>query len=66
MFNFNNVEWMVREVPPYHPSLQNIDGSYTFGSCDNNAHTIYISEGLTDKKFKKVLCHEIVHAAMFS
>lgn len=66
MLELNNVVWRVREVSPRHPALKNSDSSYTLGSCDNSNHTIYISEGLTDKKFKKVLCHEIVHAAMFS
>lgn len=66
MFKINGVEWSVREVRASHPRLRNTDNSFSLGSCDNLTHTIYISEGLSDKKFKKVLCHEIVHAAMFS
>ena len=42
------------------------DGSLTIGACDNLTKTIYINWGLNDAKFKKVLCHEITHAAMFS
>ena len=42
------------------------DGSLTIGACDNLTQTIYINWSLSDAKFKKVLCHEIVHAAMFS
>lgn len=42
------------------------DGSLTIGSCDDNTKTIYLYEYLNDTILKKVLCHEIVHAAMFS
>lgn len=42
------------------------DGSLTIGACDNLTKTIYINWGLSDSKFKKVLCHEVTHAAMFS
>jgi hypothetical protein len=42
------------------------DGSLTIGACDNLTKTIYINWGLSDPKFKKVLCHEVTHAAMFS
>ena len=28
--------------------------------------SIYIVEGLTDTYFRKVLCHELVHACMYS
>ena len=31
-----------------------------------NLKTIYIADGLTDFYFKKVLCHELVHACMYS
>lgn len=42
------------------------DGSLTIGACDNIDKTIYINWSLSDSKFKKVLCHEVTHAAMFS
>jgi hypothetical protein len=42
------------------------DGSLTIGACDNLTKTIYINWSLSDPKFKKVLCHEVTHAAMFS
>ena len=32
----------------------------------NNTKTIYINEELSDSMLKKVLCHELTHAAMFS
>ena len=34
--------------------------------CDNKLKTIYIADGLDERKFKKVLGHELTHAAMFS
>ena len=42
------------------------DKSLTIGACDNLTKTIYINWSLSDPKFKKVLCHEVTHAAMFS
>lgn len=42
------------------------DKSLTIGACDNFTKTIYINQNLNDKQFKKVLCHEVTHAAMFS
>lgn len=53
-------------VSSNHPYLMRSNGSFTLGSCDNTTHTIYICEQLTMEKFKKVLCHELTHAAMFS
>lgn len=49
-----------------HPSLRRPNGSFTLGCCDDNLKTIYIADGLTDFYFKKVLCHELVHACMYS
>ena len=34
--------------------------------CDNYTKTIYLANNLKGYKLKKVLCHELVHAAMFS
>ena len=46
--------------------LRRSNGNFTLGSCDDIVKSIYISEGLSKKKFKKVLCHELTHAAMYS
>jgi hypothetical protein len=43
-----------------------MSGEYTVGACDNLTRTIYLSETLSGDFLKKVLCHEITHAAMFS
>ena len=34
--------------------------------CDDNLKSIFVATGLPMVLLKKVLCHEIVHAAMFS
>lgn len=66
MINFNEEVWRVCLVSPNHPELQRYDGSWTIGACNNSTKTIYIIEGLNDFMFKKVLSHELTHAAMFS
>jgi len=53
-------------VSPNHPKIRRHDGKYALGSCDSETSTIYLSIGIPEYKLKKVLCHEIVHAAMFS
>lgn len=66
MFKINNEEWRVVLVDPLHPSLCRTDGSMSIGSCDDITGKIYISKNLPSSLLKRVLCHEIVHAAMFS
>lgn len=51
---------------PDHSFLFRIDGSYALGCCDKIYKRIYINDSLSDYWTKRVLCHEIVHAAMFS
>jgi hypothetical protein len=46
--------------------IQRRSGDFSIGACDNLTRTIYINRTLTGKILKKVLCHEITHAAMFS
>ena len=66
MVNINGEDWRIMIVSSNHPAIQRPDGSYTLGCCDDNAKKIYIIEGLKDFYFKKVLCHELVHACMYS
>jgi hypothetical protein len=66
MITINGETWYVREVPYGHPALYRSDGSQTIGSIDDVIKTIFICETLDDWKYRKVLCHELVHAAMFS
>ena len=66
MININGEEWRVLLVSPSHPQLQRSDGSWTIGACDDSVKTIYLLEMLDNNMLKKVLCHELTHAAMFS
>lgn len=66
MFKINGVDWEIKFASPNHPKLRRQDGSYALGSCDNPTKTIYINEIVPMNKLRKVLCHEVTHAAMFS
>jgi Zn-dependent peptidase ImmA (M78 family) len=66
MFTVNNETWDIALVAPEHPMLQRSDGSFTIGVCDDNKKVIFINDTLDNVLFKKVLCHELTHAAMFS
>lgn len=62
----NGVEWSVRLVAPLHPMLLTPWQTHALGVCDKVTQTIYIDKTLQPAQFKQVLCHEIVHAVMFS
>lgn len=67
MFNINGITWNVRLVNAYSSML--LDQNYnlfTLGACDVKTKTIYIADDLDDYMTWKVLCHEIVHAIIFS
>ena len=66
MITINGEEWRVLLVSPSHPSLLRSDNIATLGCCDDSEKTIYIDETVNDFYLKKVLCHELTHAAMFS
>ena len=66
IFIINGIGWRVLIVPPTYPALQVKENQFTLGCCDNNTKTIYIADGLNEVKFRKVLAHEVTHAAMFS
>ena len=53
-------------MQPYDEIFRMDNGEFTIGVCDDNTKIIYISNLLRGEKLKQVLCHEIVHAAMFS
>ena len=66
MVNINGEEWRVLMVSPHHHQLKTSQGTYSLGSCNDLVKTIFINEELNDFYVKKVLCHELTHAAMFS
>ena len=66
MFKINGIRWYLKRVSPNHPKVKRQNGQYALGACDIETHTIYLSQDIPTWKLKKVLCHEITHAAMFS
>ena len=62
----NGIQWYLKFVPSDSSYLYRSDGSVTVGMCDNNEQIIYIDESLQGNFLKKVLCHELTHAAIFS
>lgn len=66
MIEINGIVWRLKFVSPYDTNLYRPDGSLTIGMCDNVDKTIYISNALYGYILKKVLCHELVHASMYS
>ena len=66
MFTINGIIWKVQRIPYQHPLLLMPDGEYAIGVCDRYHKIIGISSKLRGGQFKEVLCHEIVHAAMYS
>ena len=66
MFNINGEDWEVLLVSPFHPGLKRTDNSFALGVCDDVSKIIYINDQVNDMMLKKILYHEITHAAMFS
>lgn len=62
----NGVYWEILLVSPYDPLLHMKNDFYAIGVCDNDLKVIAINEKLDDFYLKKVLCHELTHAAMYS
>ena len=66
MFIINGEHWRVVLCSVHHPMLIRSDGSLSVGACDDASKTIYLNGNLHGDLLKKVLCHELTHAAMFS
>lgn len=66
MITVNGEGWTIRLVPPYHPSLTTPEGTQALGCCDDWLKTIFINNTLHPARMRKVLCHELTHAAMYS
>lgn len=66
MFDINGETWHLVFVSPGHSYLTRSDGSVTIGMCDDITKCIYIDKTLDEQLMRKVLAHEITHAAMFS
>ena len=66
MLNINGETWRILLVSPNHPMLQRPNGFFSLGCCNDLNKTIYINENINEFYLKKVLCHELVHACMYS
>lgn len=66
MFEINGIIWKIKFVDPFDPILIKDNGILSVGMCDQLTKTIYLARNLEGSMLKKVVCHEIVHAAMFS
>lgn len=66
MFHMNGETWHIIMVSPGHPALCRSRGDCSIGCCDDNTKCIYICDTLTEEMIRKVLYHELTHAAMFS
>lgn len=67
MFIINDEHWDIQYVSPKHPALKRtLTNEYALGCCDDKNKTIFINNTLGGRLLKKVLGHEITHAAMFS
>lgn len=66
MFIINGEYWRVFFVDPMHTMLLKPNGEYAIGACDDYSNTIFLSKNLSGDMLKKVLCHEITHATLFS
>ena len=66
MFTINGEHWSIKMCSVHHPMLIRSDGSLSVGACDDASKTIYLNGNLRGNFLKKVLCHELTHAAMFS
>lgn len=66
MIIINGIIWRLAFVSPYDSILRRPNNTYSIGVCDRPTQTIYLNETLSGMMLKKVLCHELVHAAMFS
>lgn len=66
MFTINREQWQVVLVEPNDIALLMPNGRFAIGACSDPTKTIYISNNLHGQSFERVLCHELVHAAMFA
>ena len=53
-------------VSPAHPMLLTPWRTHALGVCDKVTQNIYIDKTLSPHLLKEVICHDLVHAFMFS
>lgn len=65
-FIINGIRWDIKLVDPRNSIFITSDNYYTIGVCDLLTKTIYLANNLEGSMLKKVLCHEVAHAAIYS
>lgn len=63
-FPIGGQTWAVRLVSPRSKDLR-VNGRKTFGTCDYEKCTIYLSSALDESARDDTLLHEIFHAILF-
>ena len=66
MFTINGEQWDIVLVQPNDMALLMPNGDFAVGACSDVIKTIFLSDELYGEDFERVLCHELVHAAMFA
>ena len=66
MIIINGQVWRISLVPPYHPILTQNFTAPALGCCDNFTKTIYINTAQPIEQVRRVICHEITHAYIYS
>ena len=65
-FIINGIRWDIKLVDSRNSIFITSDNYYTIGVCDLLTKTIYLANNLEGSMLKKVLCHEVAHAAIYS
>lgn len=66
MININGVIWNIIFISPYSNLLKRSDGSVTVGMTDCDTKMICIADNVYGEFLRKVLCHELTHAYIYS
>ena len=64
-FNIVDQKWIIRVVDSHDPHMV-VDGAVCRGCTWVGQSEIYMSNELTERTFKRVLLHELVHACLFA
>ena len=65
-FYMNGILWHIRLVPHNSPLLVDRTGNARVATTDPISRCIYVSYGLDESYFDRVLIHELGHCALFS
>ena len=66
LFEINGILWELYFVDSMSDKLIRNDGSRTIGMTELDTNSVYIANNLSPEFEWKVICHEVVHCAMFS